>query len=179
MAATLASAKSPMTLDDVGHGSGLSRHGAEAAAMALADAGRVTVDAEGVVTITGDITDAVAEAEGLVRTRRAAERMRTENIAAYAHEVGCRWRFLLGYFGEPTDERCGHCDNDQRPDEAADETDGWRPFARGSRVRHPVFGEGEVIGYAGNRILLAFDQAGYKRLDLGPVTDGDLLEEVR
>jgi superfamily II DNA helicase RecQ len=87
-------------------------------------------------------------------------------------------RFLLEYFGEPAEERCGHCDNDQRGDAATDEADGSRPFARGSRVRHPVFGEGEVIGYAGNRIVLAFDQAGYKRLDLGLVTEGDVLEEV-
>jgi ATP-dependent DNA helicase RecQ len=176
--ATLATAEGPIPLNEVGREAGLSRHGAEAAAMALADTGRVTVDAEGVVTIRGDITDAVAEAEGLVRTRRAAERMRTETVGAYAREVGCRWRFLLGYFGQPADERCGHCDNDRRPDGAADETDGWRLFARGSRVRHPVFGEGEVIGYAGRRILVAFDQAGYKRLDLGPESDGDLLDEI-
>ena len=45
-------------------------------------------------------------------------------------------------------------------------------------MRHPVFGEGEVIGYAGKRILLSFDQAGYKRLDLGPVTDGDLFRRA-
>ena len=178
VAATLASAKSPMTLDDVRDRSGLARQRTEAAAMALADTGKVAVDAEGVVTSTGDLTDAVAEADELVRTRRAGERVRTETMEAYAHEVGCRWRFLLEYFGEPAQERCGHCDNDQRADAATDEPDASRPFARGSRVRHPVFGEGEVIGYAGNRILLAFDQAGYKRLDLGPVTDGDLLEEV-
>jgi ATP-dependent DNA helicase RecQ len=145
--------------------------------MALADTGRVAVDAEGVVTITGEITDAVAEADELVRTRRAVERARTETMEAYAHEVGCRWRFLLDYFGEPARERCGHCDNDQHADAATDEADGSRPFARGSRVRHPVFGEGEVIGYAGNRILLAFDQAGYKRLDLDLVAEGNVLEE--
>jgi ATP-dependent DNA helicase RecQ len=174
-AATLAADKRPMTLDDIRDRSGLSRRRAEAAAMALADAGRVTVDAEGVVTVTGDMTDAVTAADGMVRTRRAAERARTETMEAYAHEVGCRWRFLLGYFGEPAEERCGHCDNDHRADAATDES---RPFARGSRVRHRVLGEGEVIGYAGNRIMLAFDQGGYKRLDMGLVIEDDLLEEV-
>ena len=177
-AATLADGKSPMTLDDIRDRSGLSRRRVEAAATALADAGRVTVDAEGVVTVTGDMTDAVTAADGMVRTRRAAERARTETMEAYAHEVGCRWRFLLSYFGEPAEERCGHCDNDHRADVATDGPDGSRPFARGSRVRHPVLGEGEVIGYAGNRILLAFDQAGYKRLDMGRVIEDDLLEEV-
>ena len=176
--ATLAAGKSPLTLNDVRDKSGLSRQRTEAAAMALADAGRVTVDAEGVVTVMGDMTDAVTEADKLVRTRRAVERARTETMEAYAHEVGCRWRFLLEYFGEPAEERCGHCDNDHRADAATNEPEESRPFARGSRVRHPVFGEGEVIGYAGNRILLAFDQGGYKRLDLGLVTEDDLLEEV-
>jgi ATP-dependent DNA helicase RecQ len=178
VAATLASAKGPITLDDVRARSGLSWQRTEAAAMALADSGRVAVDAEGVVTITGDMTDAVTEADELVRTRRAVERARTEAMEAYVHEVGCRWRSLLEYFGEPAGDRCGHCDNDQRANSTSDEADGSRPFARGSRVRHPVFGEGEVIGYAGDRILLAFDQAGYKRLDLGLATEGDVLEEV-
>jgi hypothetical protein len=41
-----------------------------------------------------------------------------------------------------------------------------------------VFGEGEVVGYPGPRILLAFDSAGYKSLDLGLVRDGGLLEKV-
>jgi hypothetical protein len=33
-----------------------------------------------------------------------------------------------------------------------------------------------VVGYVGSRILLEFDRAGYKRLDLGLVRDGGLLE---
>ncbi len=178
VAATLAAGKNPMTLDDVRDRSGLSGRQTEAAAMALADAGRVTVNAESLVTVTGDMADAVTEANEVVRTRRVVERARTEMMQAYANEVGCRWRFLLEYFGEPAEERCGHCDNDQRAGGATDEVGGSRPFARGSRVRHPVLGEGEVIGYAGNRILVAFDRGGYKRLDLGLVIDGDLLEEV-
>ena len=36
----------------------------------------------------------------------------------------------------------------------------------------------EVVGYPGPRILLAFDSAGYKSLDLGLVRDGGLLEKV-
>ena len=50
------------------------------------------------------------------------------------------------------------------------------PFPRGTRVRHAVFGNGEVIGYAGRGILLEFERVGYKRLDLQLVLDGDLLE---
>ena len=76
----------------------------------------------------------------------------------------------------PAEERCGHCDNDRIAAENADESGGKRPFPRGSRVKHVVFGEGEVIGYAGRGILLEFDDVGYKRLDVDLVLDGDLLE---
>jgi len=41
-----------------------------------------------------------------------------------------------------------------------------------------VFGNGDVVGYPGSRILIAFDSAGYKSLDLGLVRDGGLLEKV-
>jgi ATP-dependent DNA helicase RecQ len=97
-------------------------------------------------------------------------------MEAYAEHLGCRWKYLLEYFGEPAPERCGHCDNDERAHATADTEQGERPFPRGSRVGHRVFGEGEVIGYAGSRILVAFDRAGYKRLDLGLVMDRQLLE---
>jgi hypothetical protein len=33
-----------------------------------------------------------------------------------------------------------------------------------------------VVGYVGSLILLEFDRAGYKRLDLGLVMDGGLLQ---
>jgi ATP-dependent DNA helicase RecQ len=83
---------------------------------------------------------------------------------------------VLEYFGEAAVDRCGHCDNDDRSHSDDDSTPALRPFSRGSRVRHPVFGEGEVVGYVGPHILLVFDRAGYKRLDLGLVMEGNLLE---
>ena len=92
----------------------------------------------------------------------------------YAEQPGCRWKFLLEYFGEPAEEQCGHCDNDRVARENAD--DRKHPFPRGTRVRHATFGDGEVIGYAGRGILLEFDRVGYKRLDVQLVLEGDLLE---
>jgi ATP-dependent DNA helicase RecQ len=164
------------TLTDVRVQSGLSRERTSATVMALADAGGLTVDADGTIAVMGDLDDAVARAAGLIRTRRKFEETRTEMMGAYARHLECRWKFLLEYFGEPADERCGHCDNDRRANENAD--DGRHPFPRGRRVRHRVFGDGEVIGYAGRGILLEFDRVGYKRLDIGLVIDGGLLELI-
>jgi ATP-dependent DNA helicase RecQ len=166
------------TLADVRERAGLSRERAGATVMALADAGGLTIDADGSIAVLGDLDDAVTEATRLIRTRRQIEQTRTEMMGAYVRHLGCRWNFLLEYFGEPAGERCGHCDNDRRSDENADDSDGRHPFPRGSRVHHQVFGDGEVIGYAGRAMLLEFDRVGYKRLDIGLVVDGDLLHAV-
>ncbi|HEX3540605.1 MAG TPA: RecQ family ATP-dependent DNA helicase [Acidimicrobiales bacterium] len=173
---------------------GLGRRRTSAAAMALAEAGGLTLGADGSISLAGDadgaavgagrsvsvardLDEAVAGAAEIIARRRAIERSRIEAMEAYRETVGCRWKFVLEYFGERAADRCGHCDNDERADDRAAEDDAApRPFARGSRVRHAVFGEGEVVGYAGPRILLAFDTHGYKRLDVGLVMDGGLLE---
>jgi ATP-dependent DNA helicase RecQ len=47
-------------------------------------------------------------------------------MGAYARHLGCRWKFLQEYFGEPAEERCGHCDNDRRAHDNAD--DARHPF---------------------------------------------------
>ncbi len=162
------------TMTSVHDISGLSREGVGATMMALVDTGAVVVHADGTIAILEDLDAAGEKALELVRNRRRIERSRAEMMGAYAAQAGCRWKFLLEYLGEPADERCGHCDNDRIAAENAD--DSKHPFPRGSRVRHAVFGEGEVIGYAGRGILLEFDGLGYKRLDLQLVLDGDLLE---
>jgi ATP-dependent DNA helicase RecQ len=176
--AALAKAQLTANLNDVVDQTRLSRERAGAAVMTLADVQAVTVAADGRITVTGDLNEAVTKAVELVARRRSIERSRIETMQGFAEHLQCRWRFLLEYFGEPAADYCGHCDNDERAEANRDDRQGPRPFPRGSRVRHRVFGEGEVVGYAGSRILLAFDTAGYKRLDLGLVLDRDLLEMV-
>jgi ATP-dependent DNA helicase RecQ len=178
LASALASYDGPIDLTGIRQRTELSRQRIGATAMALADAGGVTIDADGRATVTGDLDRAVSRAVEMVEQRRVIERSRTETMGAYAEHHGCRWKFLLEYFGELAADRCGHCDNDERATASQDDERAPRPFPRGSRIRHRVFGEGEVVGYAGARILLAFDSAGYKRLDLGLVLDGSLLEQV-
>ncbi len=45
-----------------------------------------------------------------VRRRLFQERLLLRRITAYAYTRACRWRFLLGYFGAPTERECGRCD---------------------------------------------------------------------
>jgi ATP-dependent DNA helicase RecQ len=176
MANALGADDGPTNLAEIARRTRLSRTRVSATAMALAEAGGLTVDAGGQVAVSGDLDQAVTKAAELIRERRAIERTRTETIEAYAEHVDCRWKFLLEYFGERAAERCGHCDNDERDEANDDDKHAPRPFPRGSRVQHRVFGEGDVVGYVGDSILLAFDRFGYKRLDLDLVLDGDLLE---
>jgi ATP-dependent DNA helicase RecQ len=130
------------------------------------------------VVVTGNLAEAVTAASDQVQARRAIESSRVEIMKQYAEHVGCRWNFLLGYFGEQAPTRCGHCDNDERNEANAGEAQGPRPFVRGARVRHDVFGEGDVVGYVGSRILIVFDTAGYRRFDLNPVIGANVLKAV-
>jgi ATP-dependent DNA helicase RecQ len=178
LATALAGRHEPADLTELRQHTHLSSKRIEESAMALADASGVAIDADGRIAVTGDLDEAIGKAIELIDDRRVIERTRTDTMGAYAEYHACRWKFLLEYLGEPAPDRCGHCDNDELAAAITDEANAPRPFPRGSRIRHPVFGKGDVVGYPGSRILIAFDSAGYKSLDLGLVRDGDLLEKV-
>lgn len=172
----LASNSAPTTVQLLSSWAGISKNRTEVAAMALADAQVIAVGAEGDVAVTGDLAGAVERTAEMVTSRRAVERTRVEMIQAYAEQFDCRWKFLLEYFGEPSPGRCGRCDNDESARAMGDDAQGDKPFLRGSRVFHKQFGEGEVIGYVGTRMVVDFDRVGYKRLDVKVVVENDLLE---
>ncbi len=46
------------------------------------------------------------------RERDERDRLKHEQMAAYADQRGCRWAFILSYFGQDEDTAwtCGHCD---------------------------------------------------------------------
>ena len=89
----------------------------------------------------------------------------------------CRWRLILGYFGQPSDEDCGHCDNCRSgatgPSDA--DADADSEFALGRRVRHATFGAGEVISVDGDTITVLFGDAGYRTLSVELVRSAGLL----
>jgi ATP-dependent DNA helicase RecQ len=147
----------------------------------LEDAGAVEVLPTGQVVARPDapaLEDAVRDALEHEEDRRELERSRLEMIRAYAETDGCRRQFVLSYFGEPFDPPCGRCDNCRAGRVVAtDASDD--PFAVGTRVAHPEWGEGVVQRYEEDRaVVVLFDDVGYKTLALDVVLDRGLLRSL-
>lgn len=74
--------------------------------------------------------------------KRVEDRRRLDALIGYADAKGCRVRYMLDYFGEPGEERCGRCDNCKAEGavaEAAPEAEG--PARRRRRRRRRARGE--------------------------------------
>jgi ATP-dependent DNA helicase RecQ len=96
--------------------------------------------------------------------RRLLARSRVEMLRGYAETAGCRRRYLLNYLGEEYDPPCNNCDNCVAEPAVADEQRG--PFALNDRIRHVVYGAGLVSRVEGDRIVVLFDDSGYRTLDV-------------
>src|SRR3954453_10927485 len=146
----------------------------------LEDAGAVEVLPTGHVAARPDappLEEAVQEALEEEDDPPGVERSRLEMIRAFAESNGCRREFVLSYFGEPFDAiPCGRCDNCRagkvKPPDAAED-----PFALGTRVAPPEWGQGVVQRYEADRaVVVLFDEIGYKTLALDVVLERNLLE---
>ena len=146
----------------------------------LENVGAVEVTADGFVTSVEDgpsPAEAAEEAAAEHETYRTAERTRGEMMRRYVDADVCRWRTILGYFGQATDAACGHCDTCDGAAAAGKEAGtGDRPFALESRVRHPKWGVGQVLGYEGDAMTVLFDEGGYRTLSVELVVDNELLD---
>jgi ATP-dependent DNA helicase RecQ len=170
----------------------------------LEDLAAVTVDPTGLVEPTEAIRSAqlgslAAEVVAEQERRRRHARSRVELLRGYAETEGCRRRFLLNALGEEYEAPCGNCDKDlaaeasQRATESAEETADedarvggapspladadprGGPFRLGDPVVHPTFGSGEVSRVEGDRVIVRFDDVGYRTLALDAVLEAGLL----
>jgi ATP-dependent DNA helicase RecQ len=163
--------------DEVARRTGLSLAKAEAALSRLEEVDAVEFDASGAAeTVDGGAGEEAADEAARAEDRhREFERTRVEMMGAYAETRDCRRRYLLNYFGEELADQCGFCDNCEAGRSSEQDAEAL-PFALGSRVRHPKWGEGAVQRYEADTIVVRFDEVGYRTLALPLVLDSGLLE---
>jgi ATP-dependent DNA helicase RecQ len=131
----------------------------------LEELGVVEVTATGELLGGGNADDVAEEAAQAQERRRDMDRSRVEMVRAYAETDGCRREFLLNYFGEPYDAPCENCDTceaggvDDAPVDAG-------PFGFGARVEHASFGAGAVQRVEDDKLVVLFDEGGYKAIAL-------------
>jgi ATP-dependent DNA helicase RecQ len=144
----------------------------------LEQAGALQVQPDGVIDAGEGAPEPAVAAELAVEvaeSHRRVEKSRIEMMRGYAETSGCRRQYLLAYFGEAYDEQCGNCDTceagtaSEQPDAAES------PYPLQSRVAHATWGEGVVMRYEGDRIVVLFEDVGYRTLSLQTVRQRGLL----
>jgi ATP-dependent DNA helicase RecQ len=143
----------------------------------------VVLDEEGAAHPADDAPtpgEAAAAARELAEHHERVDQSRVEMMRGYAETTECRRQFLLGYFGEQLDEPCGNCDSDTcsgTPEERAAAADAraHTPFPVETAVEHAEWGNGVVMRVEDDRLVVLFDEVGYKTLGLAAVIDNDLL----
>jgi ATP-dependent DNA helicase RecQ len=140
------------------------------AAMTVQD-GRVTAPRYAAVP-----EEAVSLALREARRQQTVQRSRTDMMSQFAQTTSCRGQYLLAYFGEHLAQPCGHCDNCSgglvpRPRRSAENV----PYPVHSTVTHAEWGSGMVLRYERDRMIVLFDDVGYKTLSVPVVVKRGLL----
>ncbi|MGB3136159.1 MAG: RecQ family ATP-dependent DNA helicase [Nodosilinea sp.] len=157
----------PLDRKDLKEQAGLSQSKTAAALNHLAEVGSVEMLPTGEAVASGTALATGKAAEAAVQAQERYQnyvRSRLEMMRGYAEVRDCRREYLLNYFGENQEQPCGFCDN-CRAGIVVNDDDFDQPFAMNSQVVHPSWGEGMVMRYEGDKIVILFDQIGYKTLD--------------
>ena len=138
----------------------------------------VVLDEEGAAHPAADAPppgEAAAAARELAEHHERVDQSRVEMMRGYAETTDCRRQFLLGYFGEQLDEPCGNCDSCSAgtATDRSDEAD--TPFPPETPVEHAEWGPGIVMRVEDDRLVVLFEEVGYKTLAIAAVTGNDLL----
>ncbi len=126
---------------------------------------------------TIDLPKAIEEAARAQEDHQQFDHSRIEMMRGYAELRDCRREYLLNYFGEECCEPCGFCDNCEAGIIVEEDSE-EKQFPVSSRVAHKSWGEGVVMRYEGDKIVVLFDKIGYKSLALGLVTETGLLQKA-
>ena len=170
----------PATIHDLSEKTHLSRSKLAEALSRLEEVGVVKTLVSGEVVEGEQMADLDEVAQEVIQdheSRRQYDKSRIEMMSGYAEVHDCRREYLLNYFGEEIDDPCGFCDNcDAGITVPEDEEDMIFPI--NTRVTHPAWGDGLVLRYEGDKMVVLFDEVGYKTLAVEVVKERGLLTEV-
>ncbi|NQX35530.1 RecQ family ATP-dependent DNA helicase [Herbiconiux sp. VKM Ac-2851] len=169
----------PRMLAAVATRSSLSPRAAGTLVNLLVESGVATEDTTGIALARPiDPADAVAAVERLADQRLDIEESRLAMIRSYAETTRCRRQLLLAYFGDTLAEPCGNCDtcdsgSAYRPPVPA--SPGLPVFEKSQRVRHTLWGPGEIVSVEPDRVTAFFVTKGYRVLSLAAIASHALL----
>ncbi|HLG79351.1 MAG TPA: RecQ family ATP-dependent DNA helicase, partial [Ktedonobacteraceae bacterium] len=122
-----------------------------------------------------EIAEEAVEAQ---ERHRRFEQSRVEMMRGYAElQTACRRAYLLNYFGEPYQGPCGFCDICQAGLDVQEQAEN-EPFPVNSKVVHKTWGEGTVMRYESDKMVILFDSVGYKTLAVDIVIANQLLKQA-
>ncbi len=122
-----------------------------------------------------EIAEEAVEAQ---ERHRQFEQSRVEMMRGYAElQTACRRAYLLNYFGEPYQGPCGFCDICQAGLDVQEQAEN-EPFPVNSKVVHKTWGEGTVMRYESDKMVILFDSVGYKTLAVDIVIANQLLKQA-
>ncbi|UDY37517.1 RecQ family ATP-dependent DNA helicase [Dermatobacter hominis] len=166
------------TIADLATQLGVHRRTVVKALTRLREVGAVDLE-DGERVVVHRLPGAAAAVDEDEQARAAWRETRGAMVRELAETPDCRRRMLLGYFGEQADACGDGCDNCRRGRPGAAGQDDASPalhgFGPGAAVRHPEWGDGEVVRSDGEVIVVSFEQAGYRTLDAALVAERDLL----
>jgi ATP-dependent DNA helicase RecQ len=141
----------------------------------LVQAGVVISGPDGYVRTAASVEEAVARAVEVADTAERVDLTRVEMMRSYAEGTDCRRRMLLGYFADHLAHRCGNCDLCWH-DAVGDTRTGSPAIPVDAVVSHREWGRGVVLDGDADRLVVLFDDYGYRTLDLEVVRANNLLE---
>lgn len=130
--------------------------------------------------VANDISELEQAAQAVLEAQERkvkVERSRLEMMRGYAEVRDCRRNYLLNYFGEHKEDRCGSCDN-CKAGISKPESDQRQPYELNSDVIHRSWGKGTVMRYEGDKIVILFDRVGYKTISLDAASLRGLLSRA-
>lgn len=174
-------ADQPLTVKELREATDLSQTKLMTAVNRLEDVGIVETTPTGEVGLAdeqphdlGEVVQTIVETQ---EQHQQMERSRLEMMRGYAEVRDCRREYLLNYFGEKIEKPCGACDNCKAGITVSKDA-GLQPYPLDSRVAHKSWGEGTVMRYEGDKVVIFFDKVGYKTLGVGMALLYRLLRRV-